>query len=203
MTAIDIVPADTGAPAERLDAFLARLDRVGLEDLRLLALPIPDARERAALLEEVDRVADGAGRRPLVDEARARTRAAIERAYARHQYEPTWAGLNWGRSMGTTRDRLGLTLAAEDAAVAAVMRDLLDDDTIAVLGEPFEHAAGMAGSTAVPSLSLRQPNRLGWLVWVLMFAAAFGIVWFSVSGLAVLILVAGFLAVAVVARRVA
>ena len=84
----------------------------------------------------------------MVDEARARTRAAIERAYARHQYEPTWAGLNWGRSMGTTRDRLGLTLAAEDAAVAAVMRDLLDDDTVAVLGEPFEHAAGMAGSTA-------------------------------------------------------
>jgi hypothetical protein len=200
---VEVARADTDLPADRLDAFLARLDRVGLEDLRLLALPLPDADERAALLEQVDRVADDAGRRPLLDEARARTRAAIERAYARHQFEPTWAGLNWGRSMGTTQDRLGLTLAAEDAAVAAVMRDLLDGDTVGVLGEPFEHAAGMAGSTAVPSLSLRQPYRLGWLVWVLMFAAAFGIVWFSASGLAVVILIVGFLAVAMVARRVA
>ena len=135
----------------------------GLEDLRPLA-PTPDrTRERRAHLAEIDRVAA----RGRVD-GRWSTRRAEDPgrdgpAYARHQYEPTWAGLNWGRSLGTTSDRLGLTLAAEDAAAAAVMGDLLDEDTSAALSEPFEHAAGMSGSTTTPSLSLAKPNRIGWL----------------------------------------
>jgi hypothetical protein len=185
------------AAADRLNAFLDRLDHVGLEDLRLVALPVPDPEERAALLAEIDRAADEGGRGPLVDEARKRTRAAIERAYARHQYEPTWAGLNWGRSLGTTSDRLGLAIAAEDAAVAAVMDDLLDEDTTAALAEPFEHAAGMSGSTTTPSLSLSKPNPIGWLVWILLAAAAVLVVasylvgiWLAVAGLALIAIVA-------------
>jgi len=151
------------AAADRLDAFLARLDRLALEDLRLLALPLPDPVERAALLAEVDRVAGESRRSELVAEGRHRSKEAIFRAYNRHQYDPTWAGLNWGRSLGTTRDRLGLVLAAEDAAVAAVLSDLLDEDTVITLTEPFERAAGMAGSTTTPSLSLDRPGPVGWL----------------------------------------
>ena len=186
---------ETDRAAGRLDDFLAGLDRVGLEDLRLLSLPLPDPDERAAVLADVDRIAVEAGRKPQVDEARRRTREAIERAYARHQYEPTWAGLNWGRSLGTTNDRLGLALAAEDAAVAAVIGDLLDEDTVAALSEPFERAAGMAGSTGSPSLSLTRPNRIGWLVWAVLAAAiafvllayvgtTFAIVGFALIGVA-------------------
>ena len=181
---------DDGLAYGRLDAFLERLDRVGLEDLRLISLPLPDRALRGTLLTEVDRVAAGAGRKPLVDEARRRTQDAIARAYARHQYEPTWAGLNWGRSLGTTNDRLSLALAAEDAAVAAVMSDLLDDDTVAVLSEPFEHAAGMAGSTTTPSLALTKSNGIGWLIWILLAASAVSIVftlWFG-NGLAILVI---------------
>jgi hypothetical protein len=199
---IDVRPAAADragedSPAVRLDAFLARLDRLGLEDLRLIALPLPDAGVRAALLDHVDHVAGEAGRRRLVDEARTRTRAAIERTYARHQYEPTWAGLNWGRSLGTTSDRIGLALAAEDAAVASVMSDLLDEDTAAALAEPFEHAAGMAGSTTTPSLSLSRANPIGWLVWI--FFAASGVlvvasyvagIWVAMAGLAIIAIVA-------------
>jgi hypothetical protein len=155
------VPDD--AAADRLEAFLARLDRLGLEDLRLLALPLPDPTERAALLTEVERVAAEAQRAELLEEGRLRSREAMFRAYNRHQYDPTWAGLNWGRSLGTARDRLGLVLAAEDAAVAAVLSDLLDEDTVITLTEPFQHAAGMAGSTTTPSLSLGRPGPVGWL----------------------------------------
>lgn len=191
------------AAAERFDVFLRRLDHVGLEDLRLLALPVPDPAERVALLAEVDRVADEAGRGRLLDDARTRTRDAIARAYARHQYEPTWAGLNWGRSLGTTRDRLGLSLAAEDAAVAAVMSDLLDADTTAALAEGFERAAGMSGSTATPSLPLGRPNRVGWLIWFLMAAAAVGVFLNYALGFGMAILIVAVALIATLRRRAA
>jgi hypothetical protein len=152
---------DVDAAADRLDAFLARLDRLSLEDLRLVALPLPDPGERAALLGDVSRAAAAAGRTGLVDAARERARSAITIAYDRHLYDPTIAGLNWGRSLGTTEDRLSLTLAIEDAAVAAVMRDLLDEDLLDALTEGFEHAAGMAGATTTPSLSLDRPGTIG------------------------------------------
>jgi hypothetical protein len=156
--------SDVEEATARLEAFIARLQRLDLEDLRLLALPLPDPGERAALLENVNRVGAEAERTALVDDARQRARDAVVTAYNRHAYDPTWAGLNWGRSLGTTKDRLGLVVAAEDAAVAAVMADLLDEDTIATLSEPFEHAAGMAGSTTTPSLSLDRPGPQGWVV---------------------------------------
>ena len=70
---------------DRLEAFLARLDRLALEDLRLVALPLPDPAERAALLDEVKREASAAGRTALVDQAQERARAAIVLAYDRHQ----------------------------------------------------------------------------------------------------------------------
>jgi hypothetical protein len=158
--------------ALRLDAFLARLDRLALEDLRLLALPLPDPAVRAAVVDEVNRAAATAGRTVLVDEARRRARDAMVMAYNRHQYDPTWAGLNWGRSLGTAKDRLGLTLAAEDAAVAAVMSDVLDEDLVESLGEGFEHAAGMSGATTTPSMSLTRPGAQGWLVRIVFVAMA-------------------------------
>lgn len=160
------------AAADRLDAFLARLDRLALEDLRLLALPLPDPVVRAAVLDEVNRTAATAGRTGLVDEARRRARDAIVIAYDRHMYDPTWAGLNWGRSLGTAKDRLGLTVAAEDAAVAAVMSDVLDEDLVESLAEGFEHAAGMSGATTTPSLSLDRPGAQGWLVRIVFVAMA-------------------------------
>ena len=86
---------DVNQAADRLEAFLARLDRLALEDLRLVALPPPDPEERAAMLEVVRGAATEAGRTPLVEEARSRAREAVMIAYNRHQYDPTWAGLNW------------------------------------------------------------------------------------------------------------
>ena len=160
----------SAAAAGRVDAFLARLDRLALEDLRLLSLPLPDPDARAALLARVDVAAATARRRELVTEARERARDAIVRAYASHQYEPTWAGLNWGRSLGTARDRLGLALAAEDAATAAALSDVLEEDALDDLREPFERAAGMAGSTPPQALLPGRPGSTGWLAWVALAA---------------------------------
>ena len=166
------------AAADRLEAFLVRLDHLALEDMRLLSLPLPDPVLHAAVLDEVRRAAATAGRTALVDEARLRARDAMVIAYSRHQYDPTWAGLNWGRSLGTAKDRLGLTLAAEDAAVAAVLSDVLDEDLVESLTEGFEHAAGVSGATTTPSLNLDRPGAQGWLVrivFVAMTIAAIGV----------------------------
>ena len=147
--------------AHRLDAFVARVHRLDLEDLRLISLPLPDPDQRAELLAYIDRAADAVGRRPLVDDARSTASDAIVRAYTNHQYDPTWVALNWARSLGTSKDRLGLILAAQDAAVAAVLSDVLEDDLAADLSEPFEHAAGMAGSTINPSLAVWRHDASG------------------------------------------
>ena len=163
---------DEDEASARLDAFIVRLQRLDLEDLRLLALPVPDPEERAALLAEIGEQAAAAGRTALVEEGRERVRAAIVTAYDRHMYDPTWVGLNWGRSLGTTKDRLGLIVAAEDAAIAAVMSDLLDVDLVASLAEPLEHAAGMTGATTTPSLSLDRPGPQGWLLRIVFLITA-------------------------------
>ena len=185
---------DVDQAADRLGVFLARLDRLALEDLRLLALPLPDPALRAAVLDEVDRAAAAVGRTALLDKARRRARDAMVLAYNRHQYDPTWAGLNWGRSLGTAQDRLGLTLAAEDAAVAAVLSDVLAEDLLESLSEGFEHAAGMSGATTTPSLSLDRPGAQGWLVrgvFVAMTIAAIGVAFVAgVAQLAVGLVVA-------------
>lgn len=182
---------------DRLDAFLARLERLELEDLRLLSLPLPDPDQRAELLADLDRAANAVGRRALVEDARSAARDATVRAYTNHQYDPTWVALNWARSLGTTKDRLGLILAAQDAAVAAVLSDVLDDDLVADLSEPFEHAAGMAGSTISPSLAVWRHDASG-VVGRIFFGAtivlfvvsiALGELWWLLVGSIVLLVI--------------
>jgi len=58
-------------------------------------------------------------------------------------YQPTWFGLNWGRSSGTAADRAAIALAIEDAALAAVVRDVVDPATYDELTEPASFIAAM------------------------------------------------------------
>jgi hypothetical protein len=75
-----------------------------------------------------------------------RARQALIQAFSFRAYEPTWFGLNWGRSLGRADDRARLLAAVEDAAVAAVVADLLPEDDVVALREPFERVASMAGT---------------------------------------------------------
>lgn len=188
---------DLDDAATRLEAFLVRLDRLSLEDLRLVALPLPDRSARTAVLSEVSGAALEAGRTELVETARVRARTAITIAYDRHVYDPTIVGLNWGRSLGTTTDRLALTLAAEDAAVAAVMSDVLDEELIDALTEGFERAAGLPGATTTPSLSLDRPGAIG-LVGRIVFGVMLVVVGLAI-GFAEAAL--GLIAAAIAGRR--
>ena len=135
--------------ADTLGAFLAELSRLSVDDLAMVALAEPDPVDRAALLQRAVDAAHAADRREELAAAPGRARDQLFRAWSRRGYEPTWFGLNWGRSLGRADDRARLIAAVEDAAVGAVVADLLPEEEVAALREPFEIARSMAG--AAPS----------------------------------------------------
>jgi len=156
----------------RIDVFIERLSHLRVDDLAMVALPAPEPEERADLLARAKAAALAADRVDEVQEASVRAREAVIKAFAFRGYEPTWFGLNWGRSLGRAEDRARLIAAVEDAAVAEVIADLLPDDA-AALREPFEIAASMAGAApasnpridSMPSRSLiAAAGVLGWML---------------------------------------
>jgi hypothetical protein len=57
--------------------------------------------------------------------------------YDRNMYQPTWAGLNWGRSLGTVEDRVAVAGAVEDAAIGTVAMDVATAEDVETLIEPM------------------------------------------------------------------
>jgi hypothetical protein len=141
--------------ADALGAFLAELGRLSVDDLAMVALPEPDPDERAALLQRAVDAAHAADRREELAAAPARAREQLFRAWSRRGYEPTWFGLNWGRSLGRADDRARLIAAVEDAAVAAVVTDLLPEEDVAALREPYEIARSMEGAAPAANPIIR------------------------------------------------
>jgi hypothetical protein len=164
-------PADSTDP---LTAFLAELARRNIDDLLLVALPEPDADERSALLGRALQAATAAGREDLVADAPRKARDQLFRAWSRRGIDPTWFGLNWGRSLGRADDRARLVAAVEDAAVAAVVADLVSDEDVAALREPFDIAASMAGAAPNTNPSSRGEPRRRPFVFATVVVAIFG-----------------------------
>jgi hypothetical protein len=132
--------------ADPLQAFLAELGRLNIDDLLMIALPEPDPEERAGLLQRAVDAAHAADRREALAVAPIKARDQLFRAWSRRGIDPTWFGLNWGRSLGRSEDRARLVAAVEDAAVAAIVADLVPEEDVVALREPFEIAASMAGA---------------------------------------------------------
>jgi hypothetical protein len=164
----------TGQPThpdatDRIGPFLDALSRLSVDDLGMVALPEPDHDTRAALLQRALDAADAAGRRDAIAAAPGRARDALLASFARRAFDPTWFGLNWGRSLGRASDRARLIAAVEDAAVAEIVADVLDPDDVAALREPFEIASSMVGTapSASPSIDGSPARRVA-------VASAFG-----------------------------
>jgi hypothetical protein len=161
------------APQQRVDALLSALYRLSLDDLTRLSPPSGDQPDRAAARERALAAAQEAG---LMEAVGAATGAASElaiRAFALHQFEPTWAGLQWSRSLGTARDRGNLIAPVEDAALVTVVADRLADDDRALLVEPFESILAMRAT--YPDLSLPRALSARGRLAVIALAALFGI----------------------------
>jgi hypothetical protein len=144
---------------DRLAPFLEQLYRRNLDDLGMIALPEPDPAVRGELLARATAAATAAGPDRLA-ELRAvpvRVGELAFRSFSFRGYEPSWFGLIWGRSIGRAGDRARLVAAVEDAAVAEVVADLLPEDDLAALREPFEVASSMAG--AAPAVNPRFTSR--------------------------------------------
>jgi hypothetical protein len=178
------------APAvDRTAAFLETLSRLSVDDLAVLALPEPDPDERTALLARAITAAEEAGRLDEVRAAPGRAREIIVQAFSFRAYDPTWFGLNWGRSLGRADDRARLLAAVEDAAIAAVVADLLPEDDVAALREPFERIASMAGTAPAANPLIEGSGRrraLAVALFALTAAGAAaiggGLAWFATLG---------------------
>ncbi|HEY3164830.1 MAG TPA: hypothetical protein VGJ71_10745 [Candidatus Limnocylindrales bacterium] len=175
-------------PSDRTGAFLDRLDHLSVDDLIVLALAPWDPDEADRLRERAEQAAEDAGRIVELDEAVDRAGAMIVRAFSFRGLEPTWFGLNWGRSLARAEDRARLFTAIEDGAMAAVVADLVPEEA-GILGDPFEIAASMRGTapSTNPSSSVhRNAVRLAWV------SAAFG--WIALGAQLTIDLVADILA---------
>jgi hypothetical protein len=173
---------------DRVEDLLERLARVNLQ---VVVIAPPDAERRSAQ-GRARRAAVAAGRGDLFDEAVSAVRESVIRAFSRAGFSGTWAANDWSISVTSPRDRLAAAAAFEEAAMAEVVEDLVDDDTLEILRASTDELVRSSGMPSPGSLSeLTSVGRLvGWSVWVLPILAAVALgLWVSLGlGFGILVL---------------
>jgi len=139
----------TAAAGARVKLLRDRLDRI---DLQVVVVGPPDAVRRAAR-ERAQAAADAAGRGALLDDTLGEVRDATLRAFSRAAFSGTWAASEMAASVASARDRVAAVAAFEEAAIAAVTEDLVDDDTLDILRATADHLVGLTGMPAPMALS--------------------------------------------------
>jgi hypothetical protein len=189
---------NAGDPADPRDRVTETVEALSRINLQVVVLSPPDATRRRAQAT-ARQAAASAGRSRLLDEAVSAARETVMRAFSRGGFSGTWAATDWSISVASAADRVAAAAAFEEAAMAAVVEDLVDEETVDIL----RSSAGELGRTStlpVPgSLStLVEPRRpsptaaasvgIGTVLVVLAVA-----LWFSLAagfGLLILALVA-------------
>jgi hypothetical protein len=144
-------PADPAAVAAkaRVDALLDRLTRV---DLQVVVVPPPDS-ERLDAQERARAAAAAAGRGALLASSRAAARELTMRAFARAGFSGTWAVTDMAVSVARPEDRVAAAIAFEEAAMAAVVEDLVDEETLETLQSTSDDLMSLTGLPSPGSLS--------------------------------------------------
>jgi hypothetical protein len=147
----------------RLAAFAARLERIGLEDFRLVALAPSAAVERADTREAALQALEAAGLADIWADTERAIDAHIDRVYSGGGFRPTFVGVNWGLSTGSVGDRVAATAAVKDAALASLADGLATEGDVDTLRAPFEVIAQAHpvphGGDALPTID--ELRRLG------------------------------------------
>lgn len=201
MTAQDDVGAE--AARTRVEALLEHLRHV---DLQVVVVAPPDA-TRLAARERAGAAAAAAGRAALLLEAAAAAREGTLRAFALGGFSGTWAATEMSASVANASDRVAAAEAFEEAAMAAVVEDLVDDETLEDLratANELDRSTGLpapgalAGITARSGFAMR--SRAVLLVQVSVVVLA-GIVALTLgTAIAFIVLIAGLAAIARVSK---
>jgi hypothetical protein len=133
----------------RVDDLLDRLERVNLQ---VVVIAPPD-HTRLAAQARARAAAIAAGRGDLFEEAAAAVRETVIRAFSRGGYSGTWAANDWSISVASPRDRVAAATAFEEAAMAEVVEDLVDDDTLETLRASSDELIRSSGVPSPGSLS--------------------------------------------------
>jgi hypothetical protein len=193
---------DTDQAAAAAEARVAALfERAARVNLGVVVVAPPDA-TRVAAREVATAAADGAGRGGLLDEATAAARDVVLKAFAGAGFSGTWAATEMSVSVASASDRVAVVAALEEAAVAAVAEDVVDDDTLETLRATWDELGSssaipspgsLASVAAPPAGVIRGPTQVAIVGAVVLIAAIVG---FALGGYGGLILV--FVGVAVV-----
>jgi hypothetical protein len=137
------------AAVTRVETTLEALTRV---DLQLVVVAPPDATRQAAR-ERAREAAAQAGRTNLFNDATTVARDVAIRAFASGGFSGTWAATERSVSVASARDRVAAAAAFEEAAMAAVVEDLVDTETLEVLDATSGVLKRFRGMPAPGSLS--------------------------------------------------
>jgi hypothetical protein len=186
----------------RVDRFFGELDHLGIEDVALVSLPHDGAAERTPAREAAATACVEAGLGSLLEATREKARTRVIRMYDRNMYQPTWAGLNWGRSLGTIEDRVAVAAAVEDAAIGTVATDVAMPGDVDALLEPLRLLVSMHPDETPRSefAGTRWTARVGAILFIVfvittvaVLGSYFGAVGWAVAVVIVVAAVAGVL----------
>ena len=194
----------TDAARARVAGLFEEAARVNL-GVVVVAPPDPT---REAARDAATTAAIVAGRNGLLHEATAAARETVLKAFASAGFSGTWAATEMSASVATASDRVAAVAALEEAAIAAVAEDLVDDDTIEVLRSTWDEltsssaipSPGSLSSIAAPAAgAVRGPIQIAILAGVVLVCAFVGFAYASYAGLIAVFLGVGI--VGAVARR--
>lgn len=137
------------AARARLTALLESLARI---DLQVVVVAMPDQTRKAAR-DRATEAAIIAGRADLLYQATAAVRQSVLRMFARAGFSGTWAVTEMSVSVARADDRVAAAAAFEEAAMAAVVEDLVDEKTLAILRATAGELAGLKGIPSPGSLA--------------------------------------------------
>jgi hypothetical protein len=182
------IPSDPGDPGlaaarARLGTELERLTRL---DLQVAVVAAPDDR-RLAARDRARVAAVAAGRGTLLDDATAAAQEVTRRAFAQGGFSGTWAATDMAVSVATAGDRTAAAAAFEEAAMAAVVEDLVDDETLDVLRSTSDELGDLTGLPQPGSIaSFTSPVAATLLIFLaggsLAFAWQFGLLAVAIPG---------------------
>jgi len=202
----DADPTDPGATAARVRRrAAARGDDAGRSPGHRVSPPDPT---RLAAEERARDAALLAGRDTLLRDATAAARAATIQLFARAGFSGTWAFTETAISVATAGDRVAAAAAFEEAAMAAVVEDLVDPEILEILRSTSDQYERFGGLPSPGSLSafaapagkmIRGPLQVAILALFVVVCFAIGL--FAGSSFGLVLLALGVAIVAAMARR--